>query len=112
MNAFVKELRSLCRIVRRFYYMTFRRPYVEEMLRKRRGTCGKHGCCDLTALGKLRRCIDRHDRTCCLKWDKLPSSCRVYPFDEEDKIPETVPYCSFHWDKESEQGDKWSSGQG
>jgi hypothetical protein len=98
MNIILRELRSLYRVMRRFYYMTFRGSHVREMMRKRRGTCGKHGCCDLTIFRKHPRCLDGHDRTHCLKWGSLPSSCRVYPIDEKDKIPETVPYCNFYWE--------------
>jgi len=71
-----------------------------DMIAKRKGTCGRHGCCDLSILSKLHKCIDPNDRTKCLKWDNLPFDCKAYPFDEKDKIPETKEYCCFYWDDE------------
>lgn len=57
----------------------------------------RHGCCDLSILAKLRRCIDPEDPTRCLKHDDKPFACRMYPFDENDKHPATRAYCNFYW---------------
>jgi len=34
-----------------------------------------------------------------MRWHSLPFLCRMYPFDDKDKIPETVSYCNFYWEK-------------
>lgn len=100
MNILIRELSAVYRVLRRQFYFVFRRRYVLDMVARRKGTCGHHGCCDLSILARFRRCIDPNDRTRCLEWDNLPFSCRVYPFDEKDKIPETRVYCNFHWDED------------
>ena len=98
-----RELGAVGRLIRRTFYFVFRRRYVLEQVRRRKGVCGRHGCCDLGVLARFRRCIDPDDRTRCLKHDSKPFGCRMYPFDEKDKIPETRPYCSFHWDEGDEE---------
>lgn len=98
----VRELSAVARLLRRRYYFMFRRKYVLDMVSRRKGRCERHGCCDLSLLSGFRRCVDSEDRTRCLKWDTLPLACRLYPFDEKDKIPATRPYCSFHWGESDE----------
>jgi len=105
-NTIIKdELKSILREIRRIYYLNFRKDYVMEQLRKRKGKCGRHGCCDLTVLCKLfsRKCLDKKDRTRCLKWNNLPFSCYAYPFDEKDKHHLTKDICNFHWSNEEER---------
>lgn len=102
MNAFLIELGCIWRLVRRWFYLTFRRKYVLRQVAGRKGVCGRHGCCDLSMLAKYRKCIDPDDRTKCLKWDDQPFACRMYPFDEKDKHPATLEYCDFHWDDDEE----------
>ena len=97
-----KELGSVYRLLRRQFYFTFRRKIVLDRVARRKGVCGRHGCCDLSSLARHRRCLDPADRTRCLKWRDLPFGCRVYPFDETDKIPETRGTCAFHWDEDSD----------
>jgi len=94
------ELKSILRYVRRLYYFKFRGDYVMGQLRRRKGKCGMHGCCDLTVLNRLffRKCLDRRDRTKCLKQGNLPFMCHVYPFDEKDKHHLTGDICNFYWE--------------
>jgi len=99
MNSLSRELTALYRLLRRWFYFTFRRKHVLDMVAGRKGECGCHGCCDLSILARFRHCIDPADRTKCLRWDNLAFGCRMYPFDEKDKIPETRAYCNFYWDK-------------
>ena len=101
MNALFQELGCLWRLARRWFYLTFRRGYVRRMAARRKGVCGRHGCCNLSALAKLRRCFDPEDDAYCLKKDNLPLFCRMYPFDEKDKHPATRAYCNFYWDDEN-----------
>lgn len=98
----VKELGAAKRVLRRKCYLLFKPSYVKKQLENRKGTCGQHGCCDLTIAGKifnkyLRRCLSRKSRKTCLRWQNLPKECKLYPLDEKDKIPETRNYCNFYW---------------
>ncbi len=95
----IKETGVIKRWLRREYYISFKSDYIREQLRKRKGICGKHGCCDLSIFHKSRRCLSKEDRTKCLRKSNLPIECKIYPFDEKDKIPETRSYCNFYWDK-------------
>ena len=96
------EAAAFLRWMRREYYMIFRKQYVEGMIAARKGQCLKHGCCDMSWFHNERigRCLDPKDRTNCLEWRtcKFPAGCRLYPFDEKDKIPETRAYCAFYWE--------------
>jgi hypothetical protein len=97
-------LSALWRLLRRNFLLALRKDYVKSQLAARKGVCGRHGCCDLAwhhrlLNVRLRKCLDTNDRTRCLKWGRLPPDCRIYPLDEQDKIPETRDYCNFHWDK-------------
>ena len=102
----IREIGAIKRMLRRNYYIYFREDYVKKQIRKRRGLCGHHGCCDLSILHKVynlyfRKCLSRDDRRRCLRWNNLPRECRIYPFDEKDKILETRSYCNFYWEEES-----------
>tara|TARA_Y100000310_G_C20590348_1_gene767647 strand:- start:640 stop:975 length:336 start_codon:yes stop_codon:yes gene_type:complete len=92
-----RELGTIKRALRRKYLIYFRPKYVEGQMRKRKGVCGRHGCCDLSIFHKYRKCLSSSDRTKCLYWDNLPKECKLYPIDEEDKVPETRSYCNFYW---------------
>ena len=94
-----KEIGTLKRALRRKYYILFKKAYVEKQLRERKGKCGMHGCCNLSVFHSFRNCFDRKNPRKCLKWGNQPPECRIYPFDEEDKIPETRAYCNFYWSK-------------
>lgn len=85
--------------------MIFRNDYIKNQIDKRKGVCGKHGCCDFSLVHKIwnkhiRKCLSKKDRRQCLFWDNLPKECKIYPFDEKDKIPETKEYCNFYWEEE------------
>jgi len=97
-KAAIEEIGTVKRGLRRKYYMYLRPAYVKSQMQKRKGTCGMHGCCDLSRLHKYRPCLCKTDRTKCLKWDKLPKECQIYPLDEKDKIPATRSYCNFYWE--------------
>jgi len=84
---------AIIRAIRRECYILFKPEYITYSLKKRKGKCGKHGCCNLYK----RSCIKGNR---CLKWDSLPYRCRIYPFDEKDKHPATKSYCNFYWEKE------------
>ena len=92
-------IRTAVTRIRHWYYYRFRKGYVQRQLARRKGVCGRHGCCDLDWLARLRhrRCLDPLDRTKCLKWGSQPSRCKAYPFDEKDKKPATRSYCAFYW---------------
>lgn len=94
-------MNTILRGMRRAYYFTFKMEYVMEQLKRRKGKCGNHGCCDLTLLSRLfsRNCFDREGGTMCKRWENLPFVCRAYPFDEKDKIPSTRSHCNFYWDE-------------
>jgi hypothetical protein len=105
LRTIVTEMEVIKRTLRRRYYMVLRPNYIEEQMKKRRGGCGRHGCCDLSFLHRIynkyyRRCLSKDDRTRCLLWKNLPRECQVYPLDEKDKIPETRSYCNFYWEEE------------
>ena len=80
--------------------MFFRKDYVRRMVAQRKGTCGAHGCCFHHLHHRLlhRGCTDPADRNRCLRWDRLPEACRIYPFDEVDKNPKTRSFCNFYWE--------------
>lgn len=96
----IREIGTIKRALRRKYYIWFRPIYIKEQMKKRRGICGKHGCCDFSIFQKLKKCpnLSKEDSTKCLRWDNLPKICQIYPLDEKDKIPETKDYCNFHWE--------------
>ena len=98
MKLLFKESATIIRALRRKYYMYFRKAHIRAMLARRKGSCGRHGCCDMSLWHHHRRCLSRADRTACLQWQNLPEECRIYPFDEKDKIPETRAYCNFYWE--------------
>lgn len=102
-----KEIYALKRWFRRRYLIWFKPKYVLEQIKLRKGICGKHGCCDLTILDRMAHhgCLNTKDRTSCMRWQNFNFECKVYPIDEEDKIPETFSYCNFYWDH-LEQGNQ------
>ena len=81
----------------------FNRDYIKEQIKKRKGKCGGHGCCDVTLLEKvvninIRKCYDDKNKKC-LRWDNIPFSCLSYPFDEKDKHPMLRDICKFKWEE-------------
>jgi len=93
--------------LRRNFYMTFRKKYIEQNLKKRKGGCKKCGCCGYAHNHRIGRflivCRYWDQKTgLCTVWeekgfDALPYICKVYPFDEKD----TCKYidCGYFWEK-------------
>lgn len=98
-NTIIEELGTIKRAARREFYLQFRKGYVARQLKERKGKCGRHGCCNLSVFHTFRTCFDKKNPAKCLRWEHLPYRCRVYPFDEQDKIPKTRAYCNFYWEK-------------
>jgi hypothetical protein len=100
LSVLVNECHSIQRWVRRRYLIWFRPDYVRAQIESRKGSCGRHGCCDLTMFAPVLRrgCFSKKEKSMCLRWGKLPAECRLYPIDEKDKIPETLDYCGFYWE--------------
>jgi hypothetical protein len=97
-----QEAGAIKRAIRRRYYILMKPRYVAAQLKKRRGSCGKHGCCNLSLTSRilntrLRKCLLAKEPAVCRHWAALPLECRIYPMDEKDKIPETKRYCNFYW---------------
>jgi hypothetical protein len=89
-------LGSIYRELRRKYYFTFRMDYVRKQLKKRKGRCGMHGCCQTQP--KLVRCKFAKGKKCKVwKTNKMPFRCITYPFDEKDKSPFSRKVCNFRW---------------
>jgi len=95
-----RELLGIPRHLRRLFYLRFRKKYVAEQLRKRKGTCENHGCCGTM----VRPCkhFDNKKRECVL-WKEeghksIPPVCLAYPFDEIDKTGFAKKHCAFYWD--------------
>jgi hypothetical protein len=102
----ISEINTVRRALRREYYLHFRKAYVREQMKNRKGKCGRHGCCDFSIVQKHLRCYDQKDHSICLRWGNQPLECRIYPFDEDDKRPETKGYCNFHWENKTDAGKK------
>ena len=88
-------------VFRRFYYLNFNKKYVEESLKKRKGKCNKKGCCCMITHCKY---FDKRTKLCSI-WlkegkDALPLTCKQYPFDEKDKMPEVKKNCGFYWEND------------
>ena len=95
----IKILQSIKRELRREFLIHFRPDYIKKQMEKKRGVCGRHGCCLVSPFGKRRlgKCLDKDGKTCLL-WHNLPKRCQLYPIDEKDKDPATKDYCNFYWD--------------
>jgi hypothetical protein len=93
---------SIWRQLRRKYYFAFRKDYVKKSIEKRKGKCGRHGCCDDQP--SLIKCKSSNGKGCILwkerGYDTLPEECKKYPFDEKDKSEFSKKYCTFHWKDE------------
>ncbi len=85
--------------IRRFYYIIFRRRYVERSVENRKGNCGCHGCCRT----RIYSCKWMEYKTNkCTLWkglgyDGLPTLCKILPFDEKDKTEFNKNHCNFYW---------------
>ncbi|MFO8006712.1 MAG: hypothetical protein R6V05_03155, partial [Candidatus Brocadiia bacterium] len=67
--------------LRRLWLTSFRRGYVSEQLKRRRGSCNGCGrCCEL-----VFRCrFLTGDRRCRIYGRGRPAACRFFPVDERD----------------------------
>ena len=95
-----RELLGIPRHLRRLFYLRFRKKYVEEQLRKRKGTCLNHGCCATMVLPCKH--FDKKKMKCILWKEKghkaIHPVCLAYPFDERDKTSFAKKHCAFYWD--------------
>jgi len=87
--------------IRRAYLINFKPEYVVAQVEKRKGVCGKHGCCGKSIGGKIvtgiRGCFDKQTGLC-KHPDKMPIHCRTYPIDEKDIVEKFKNICNFYWD--------------
>ncbi len=90
------------RVLRREFYLRFRKIYVREQLKKRKGHCKGCGCCIMAT----PQCKHFNSKTGeCIIWktkgfDAMPLDCKIYPFDEQDKILFAKKNCGYHWEEE------------
>ena len=80
--------------IRRNYYLRFRKKYVQESIKNRKGQCKHQGCCNHSLL----KCSAICGKDCKL-WKDLPEMCKIYPLDEKDKSWWSKKNCGFYWEK-------------
>jgi hypothetical protein len=69
--------------LRRFYFLTFRRGYVEESLKRRVGECRRTGsCCKLAFACPWFSWLER--LPVCRYYARRPRNCTIFPIDERD----------------------------
>lgn len=88
-------------LLRRRFYLIFRKKYVEESLKKRKGKCKRCSCCEpMLFYGRYNcRHYDKKQKGCKLyNTEKMPKTCYPYPFDEKDKWDEFRDGCGFYWE--------------
>ena len=100
-NFLILRTDGLYRTLRRKFYVKFRKKYVLESLKKRKGKCRACGCC-ATMLFPCEY-YDKKTKLCRLWEEKgkeaIPYLCKLYPFDEKDKIIYSKINCGFYWEK-------------
>ena len=92
------------RLVRRWYYFSFKKEYVNEMLSRRRGECpdpSECNCCFDNP--RLFKCPYASLKGCTLriegKKNQVPEDCKQTPFDEGDKSLYMRRHnCRFYWE--------------
>lgn len=97
--------KRIWRMIRRKYYLTFRKKYVEEQLKNRKGNCKLCGCCKTSPI----KCkYHNYSTGKCDLWEKegiegikkrSKHDCLTYPFDEKDKVKFSQVNCGFYWEK-------------
>ena len=94
---FIPILMSLNSSIRRRYLFYFRRGYVEQMLRTRKGSCEGCGCiCCI----RTRHCPFVKDGKCAIYNTNIPKFCKIFPIDERDiELAEVKDVCQFYWEK-------------
>ena len=88
-------------ILRRRFYLIFRKKYIEESIKKRKGKCKNCSCCEVHLFGKKYNCryFDKETKLCKIyNTKKMPKTCFIYPFDERDKWDEFKNGCGFYWE--------------
>ncbi len=95
-----KEYSGIFRALRRVFYYKFKRKYIIENLKKRKGKCKRCGCCST----KIFSCkyFDTKSKECIIwkleGYDSIPFHCQAYPFDEKDKTSFAKLNCGFYWE--------------
>ncbi|MFA5020169.1 MAG: hypothetical protein WC533_03660 [Candidatus Pacearchaeota archaeon] len=93
-------LKRVYRVIRRSFFINFRKGYIEKQLRNRKGKCLACGCCGI--VGVKCQYFNKETNLCEL-WLKggktaIPKHCQTYPFDEKDKVLYSKLNCGFYWD--------------
>jgi hypothetical protein len=96
--------KRIWRMIRRKYYLTFKKDYVKRQLENRKGKCKMCGCCGTSPIScKYHNYITGK----CDLWKKegiegikkrTKHDCLNYPFDEKDKTLFSKVNCGFYWD--------------
>jgi len=91
--------------IRRNLYNIFKKRYIEEQLKKRKGKCNQCGNCCRATEAIFIKCKYLKGNKCEI-FDKLhfkrDPKCRLYqyPFDEKDKFMANKKYaCGLYWGK-------------
>lgn len=88
---------------RHYYYNLFKKRYIAEALKKRKGSCKNCGrCCRVLFFGFFKcPLFDADHNKCKVYGEGMPKSCKRYPFDRGDryggKIPELEEHCGYSW---------------
>jgi len=89
-------------IIRRRLFLIFRKKYILDSIKKRKGRCSNCSCCEVTLFGRKWNCkyFDKKNKLCKVyRTNKMPFICNVYPFDEKDKWNEFKNKCTFYWEE-------------
>lgn len=95
-------MKKYLQIIRRWFFVIFRRKYVENSVSKRKGQCKHCSCCEVKLFGRKWNCsyYDSKTKQCRVyNTDKMRRTCFYYPFDERDKWDEFKDKCGFFWDE-------------
>jgi len=82
--------------IRRILYSKYRKKYIEESIKKRKGECKMCGCCR-TNLKICEHYIPETKECTLMGTNDLPLLCHLYPFDEFDKTAYSKVNCGFYW---------------
>jgi hypothetical protein len=91
----INKIKDVITGLRRYFYILFRRKYINESIAKRKGKCQMCGCCAYKPIS----CKHFNKKTkVCDTFNNLPYECKIYPFDEKDKTEYSKKNCSFYWE--------------